>query len=219
MDPTQVPKVAATATADVIRAFKATDRHTFLGHLDNGISDWKADDIKATIIAEKFERKLRDVAFEKNEWVRKGKAEHEGKSVEDVAADKDQHEQWNLRTEQAGEGLRSARSWRACKQQFLEEVAHVKVCWDNMWYLYELGLDETSEILKETSMGLLMRYSALLKIQRNAAASESRLCAAMGVGSMLKLKVIDNGKRIEEDEGDEPTRKPDFVWELYRTHH
>jgi hypothetical protein len=87
-----------------------------------------------------------------------------------------------------------------------------------MWYLYELGLDETSETLKETSTGLRSRYLFLLEIRRDVAASESKICAAMGVKSMSKLKVIDDGKRIEEDVGDQRTRKPEFVWESYRSH-
>jgi hypothetical protein len=86
-----------------------------------------------------------------------------------------------------------------------------------MWHLDELGLDEASETLKEAWTGLLSRYSLLFDIQRRVAASESTLCTVMGVQSMVKLKVIDNRKRIEEDLGDQRKGRPEFVWESYRS--
>jgi hypothetical protein len=217
MDPAQFSKVAATTTAEVIRTFKEMNRHAFLAHFENSICDWKSDDVKATIIAEKFASKIRNVVIEKNDPVHKVDPNFDGMSAGDIKADNDQQELWSLRTEQAAEGLKSARSWQGLIQQCLNELSHVKVCWDNMWYLYELGLDETSETLKEAWTGLLSRYSLLLDIQRHVAASESTLCAAMGAQSMAKLKVIDNGKRIEEDLGDQRKRRPEFVWESYRS--
>jgi hypothetical protein len=65
MDPTRFSQVVATTTADVISAFKETNRDAFLAHFENGIRDWKADDIKANIIADEFASKIRDVVIKK----------------------------------------------------------------------------------------------------------------------------------------------------------
>ena len=208
MDPTNFSKVAETATVDVIRALRATHRHTFLGRVQYCINDWKADDVKATIIANKMASKFREVDFEKEEWLRNGM----GGTVTD-----DQQQQWDLRTQLAGHGMRSAEAWREKIQEGVEELSRVKVCWDNLWYLYELGFDENSNNVKAIWSGLLTRYSEMLRIQRDSAASASALCAVMGVSTMSRLRVVDNGERIERDGSGMATRHADFTWEWFRS--
>lgn len=60
-------------------------------------------------------------------WSSKIKSVDNEMIVEDVAQDNDQQEQWNLRMEQAAEGLISARAWRDDVQQYLEELTCASV--------------------------------------------------------------------------------------------
>jgi hypothetical protein len=72
---------------------------------------------------------MRDVVIEEKDLVHKVNPNFDGMSVGDIEADIDQQEVWSLRTEQAADALKSARSWQGLIQQCVNELSHVKVCW------------------------------------------------------------------------------------------
>ena len=182
------------APVDVMRTFRATNRHTFLDRVQDGINDWKADDVNATIIADVLDSILPDIASAKDEWSSKMEAaDHDSSLVEA----ENQQVEWDWTTQNASQGLHSARSWRDNILRCVEELARVKVCWANMWYLYEGGLDENSDSVKETWSGLRTRYSTLLQIEGKAVACASEVCTTIGVRTISDLRVVGPGEGIE----------------------